>query len=763
MNKILLKISLLFILFFSTNSIAINIQSIEISGNNAISKTTIMSYLPIRVGDKFNAKISNKIIKDLYKTQFFNDIEVAEINQKLTIKVSEKAQIKYVDILNYSNNEVLSDKSVSELLKNMELTSGKIFNKRQLNELVTQLEKLYISKGYYNIKIESTIETDPQNRVGVVVNITEGEITKISSFKIIGAEIYKESKLLDLFDIGEADFWILNYFTKKDNYSKNLFDSGIYAIKSLYENSGYIDFKVINTNTDFSNENKSVDIVINISEGSQYKLGEVTFTGNLLNYSHDDLISNLRLTNGDIFRRADLISGIKAINLFYADHGYAFTSAKPNTTYSDKKNYINLNIDISLNKKIYINRISINGNTRTQDDVIRREIEISEGGLYSRTELDKSIAKIKRLGFFSDVNMTVKRINNFDDKVNLNFDLVETKTGSFTAGVAHSQETGASFNIGVKERNFLGTGNVLNAKLNNSKAVKEISFYFSDPYFNEDKHSISYGFFNKKLDASNLEKSAYKIDETGASIGYGVPLTDAANIKGKISLSKRDITCGSVFAGAGYESNQCSSNDEIELKTGILWAKNTLDDYLYPTNGSNNSLNINLALPIGDFKYYKIDAKHRSYYPVANNMVFSFKARSGIAGGYDDKELPFFKRYFGGGSGSVRGFNFNSLGSTYANGDPKGGEFSVSTSAEIISLIDFVDDSENMRMSAFVDAGFISEKSSNIELDDTRMSAGIAFYWITPIGPLGIYTAKPLIKKNGDKTKSFQFTIGSSF
>lgn len=763
MNKILLRTSLIFILFIATNSFAITIKGIEITGNNAISKTTIMSYLPIAIGDEFNSKTSDKIIKELYKTQYFVNIEVLENNQILTINVSERAKIKYIDIRNYSNNDVLSDKSVSELLKDMGLTSGEIFDKRQLSKLINQLENLYISNGYYDTKVDSTVEIDSLNRIGVEINITEGEITKISSMSIVGAEIFTEDKLLDLFDIGEADFWIINYFTKKDYFNKNLFDSGINAMKYLYKNSGYIDFKIINLDTKFSSNNGSVDIVINIDEGSEYMLGDITFSGDLLSYSELDLISALGLSSGDVFRRSDLISGIKTINHIYADHGYAFSSINPLTTNSTKKNYINLNIDINLNKKIYINRITINGNTRTQDDVVRREIGISEGGLYSRSELDESINRIRRLGFFSDVNMKVNRVNDFDDKVNLIFDLVETKTGTFTAGVSHSQQTGPSFNVGIKEKNILGTGNILNAKITSSKAVKEVSFYFSDPYFTNDKHSLSYGFFNKKLDAENLDVSAYKVDETGASLGYGIPLTTNSKLTGKASLSSREITCGNVFSSAGYESTQCSNGDKIEVKTGITWTENTLDNYLYPTIGTSNIIDLNLALPIGDFKYYKVDARHRSYYPIANNMTFSLKGRSGIADGYGSKELPFFKRYYGGGSGSVRGFNFNSLGTTYANGDAKGGEVSLSTSAEIISPIEFVENSENMRMSAFIDAGVISEKLSNVDLSEIRMSVGAAFYWMTPIGPLGVFTAKPLVKKSGDKTTSFQFTIGSSF
>ncbi len=433
------------------------------------------------------------------------------------------------------------------------------------------------------------------------------------------------------------------------------------------------------------------------------------------------------------------------------------------TSHSSKESHIDLSVNVTLNKKVYINRITISGNTRTQDDVVRREIGISEGGLYSQSELNNSVTKIKRLGFFSDVQMLVDNTAEFNDKINLHFKLVETKTGNFTVGISHSAQTGASFNVGINEKNILGTGNVLNASLISSKAVKEVSFSFEDPYFNEEGHNISYGFFNKKLDASNLELEDYKIDQTGVSIGYGIPLTETTRLNSKITTSIIDITCGATFKSAGYEQSQCASTDKNEVKANMNWSNNTLDNYLYPTIGTKNYVGLDLSIPPGDFRYYKFNASHKSYYPIGNDMTFSLKGNVGIAGGHSGKKLPFFKRYFGGGSGSVRGFNFNSLGSKYPNSKPKGGEVSLYSSASVISPIDFVDNSENMRVSAFIDAGSIHENSSNIDFDEVRMSAGLAFYWLTPIGPLGIYAAEPVIKKTGDTIKTVQFTIGSSF
>ena len=761
MKKILIKISLVLGLALSSMAQSAPIKSIEILGLNAISRGTVLSYLPVEVGDDYSKKTSTQIIRALYKTHFFKDIEVSESEQVLKIKLQENPHIKYVELLNYSD-KVIEEEPIKQLLKSMDLSQGKIFNKRQLDKLISQIEGSYISQGYYGIKITKTIEIDDQNRVGIELDFDEGEVARISSMKISGSEVRDEDDLLDLFEIGEADFFILNFFTEKDHYSKVALDAGVEAMKSLYINSGYLDFKVNKIKTDLSEDKKNISIDIQVNEGSKYMIGDIQFSGDLLNQSVDDLNNLLTINKGDIFMRKKVVESIQAVTDLFADQGYAFAEVDPVTKENTKTHIIDLDINVSLNKKIYINRITIVGNTRTQDEVIRREIGIAEGGLYSNTELDESIKKIKRLGFFSDVQMEVTKLKEFDDKINLHFSVKETKTGTFSVGLSHSNSSGAAFNMGIQENNFLGTGNTLNASISNSSAVKEMSFYFSDPYFTDDKHSISYGVFSKIIDGASLDVSSYKIDENGFSFGYGIPLTESTRIGLDIRTSNRTITCGAIFAST-YEVSQCANGDKTEVKTNLNWSNNTLDNFNYPTEGQKNSLSLDLTLPIADFRYYKLDATHRSYRPIGNDLTWKIKGSLGLAQGYGGKDLPFFKRYYGGGSSSVRGFDFNSLGATYSDGKAKGGELSLLASTSIISPMKFINDSKNMRMSAFIDTGSVEEKASNISFDQIRMSTGVAFSWLTPIGPLGIYASKPLIKKSADKTRTIEFTLGTNF
>ncbi len=762
MKKNILKAALAIGLLNTSLTFAAPIKNIKILGLDAISRGTVLSYLPVEVGDDYSAQTSREIIQTLYKTQFFKDIEVVQIDKTLKITLVENPHIKYIDFLNNSEKVITKD-SIKQVLSGMNLTQGKTFNKRQLDKLIEQLKATYISKGYYSIEISKKVEIDSNNRVGIELNISEGEVALIKSIHINGNKTQEEEDLLDLFEIGEPDWLLLNYFTKKDHYSKLSLDAGLETLKSYYINLGYLDFKVTKVKNKLSDDKKSIDISIQINEGAKYKIGKIEFTGDLLDKTTKDLSKLLEINTGDLFKRQKIIFGMKAITNVYTNQGYAFAKVDALTSENRVANNVDLKFKITLNRKVYVNRITITGNTRTQDEVIRREISIQEGELYSDEKLEASITKIKQLGFFSDVKMNISKPNGFKDKINLNFLVDETKTGNLSIGMSHSNSSGTAFNIGVREKNFLGTGNTLNAKILQSSAVKEMSFYFSDPYFTKDKHSISYGVFNKKTDGAKLDVASYKINETGGSIGYGIPITKDTRIGADLKLSTRKVTCGDTFKTAAYEQVQCASNDKTEVKLSLDWSGNTLNDYNFPTKGSSKSLTASIALPVADFKYYKLNASTRDYTPFAKGLTFKTNAKISLAQGYGNKELPFFERYYGGGSSSVRGFDFNSLGETYDNNKAKGGELSILTGMSIISPLTFVKDSKNMRISAFIDAGAISKTISGFDGKDFRASTGVAFTWLTPIGPLGMYVAKPFVKKTDDKTKTFEFTIGTSF
>jgi len=740
------------------------IKSIEIIGSDNMSRGTVLSYLPVEVNDEFNANVSNAILTSLYKTDFYKNIEIDFQDQTLKIALEENPTVKFIEFQNYDeDNEVLSEELVTEIVKNTRLGVGNIFSKSTLSDLVKQVTNLYKSKGFYSASIEEKIELDPQNRIGIELIINEGERALINSVKIEGASHFSEADLKDALKIGEPDFFIINYFTKRNQFSEISLEAGIENIIKKYVDEGFLEFEVLEKKTIFNNDKTEIEILIRISEGERFVVDSIAFGGDVDENIINDLQKLVKTKPGDFVKRSVILGDLKSLNSYFTNKGYAFSKINTSFIPTDKKNKIKVVATVDKSKRYYLNRIEISGNTRTQDSVIRRELKLNEGQVYSKADLDNSITRIKRIGYFSKVDSSLKKTKE-EDKVDLLIEVVETKTGEFAVGLSHSNTSGASINASIEQRNVLGTGNTLNAKFRNSKAVEEVELFFSDPFFNQNKHSISYGFYTKSLDAANLDISSYLIDENGLSFGYGIPLTETSKIRALTKLSDLKITCGSLFGSSSYEPIQCASNDSLMSTLQLSYSDNTLNDFYMPTEGLKTNIDLTLTTPLSEFNFISMGLSHKTYTPLTDDLVFNFQSKVNLATGYGGKELPFFKRYYAGGSSSVRGFDFNSLGVKYANGAPKGGESSLLTSFSLIAPASKVGlDQENIRLQAFFDLGSVNEKISDFQLDELRGSTGLALSWLTPIGPIGFHAAKPILKKSTDSIETFSFELGTTF
>ena len=753
---------LLLFLAISSFSRAELVDKIEIIGLEKTSRGTLLGYLPIEVGDDINKNNLDEISSALSKTNFFSSVKINFLNNVLGIDVKENPSIKFIEFKNYEEDLVLNQKIIDNLIKNFDLGLGQIFIDKNLNTLINNLTEIYKSQAYYQTKISIKKSLDDKNRIGIELTFDEGEPALISSMKIQGNKFFNDDELLDEFDIGEADFFIINYFSERDHFSENKYKAAIETLRTRYFESGFLEMIIESDEVKFDPEKNQISIVININEGPQFIFGEVKFTGDYRNLSTKKLLDFFELNQGDVFERNKVIAGIKKIAEHFHDKGYAYANFQSKLT-PVKNNQINIEIISNLDRLIFINRIEIFGNTRTQDDVVRRQLGLLEGQSYSKKQLNESINRIKRLGYFSSVEYNLKRHSLNLDKADIVINVVETKTGEFTIGLSHANSTGASLTAGISQQNILGTGNILKANFSNSKAVKDVSLYFKDPHFNNFGHSFSYGFFNKSIDAANLDTSSYILDESGINLGYGIPVSQNSNVFGEFRASSIDLTCGNTMLTVN-ESSQCASNDNLDFNLSLLYSKDDLNDFYFPTNGSKRVFKTILTMPGSDFEYFKFEASNKNYYPVLNDKVFKFSSRLNYGAGLGNSDLPFFKRYFEGGTSSVRGFDFNSLGAKYADGKPKGGEISAISSIALGSPLDFAGlDNENMRIAAFIDAGTVAEKSSNFSLDDLRSSTGVQFTWLTPIGPIGLHYARPLIKKSTDSTSSFRFDLGASF
>jgi len=762
--KLRLFVAFSLFLSFSHFSYSEVIQRIEFLGLESVDRGTVLNHLPIESSDEFEEKNIQLILENLYKSNLFKKVSLSFNDGVLTINFVENPTIKYIDIVGFKENHALNEKSVENLISNTKMNVGKIFIQKNFESLVSQLKTIYENKGFYSATFNISQKVDDSNRIGIEVNINENSPARITSFEIKGNSFFPSNELINIFDIGLPDIFFINYFSEKDSFNMNSFEAGIQKIKSKYLESGFLDFKVVNRNLTLNDDKTEITISFTIEEGNQYFINDYTWTGDIDGLSKEKLDKTLNIVKGSIFSRKKIVKGISKIRSLFSDIGYAKASVNSSVIPSEKSNYLNLIIDVTKHQKMYVNRILIEGNTITQDDVIRRELKLNEGQEFSQKSLDESVKRIKRLGFFSDVDISISESPDFNDRFNIFIKVSETKTGQFSIGLSHSNATGAAFNTGIEQNNVFGTGNVLNARFTNSTALEELSFFFKDPYFTNDGNSLSYGLFTKSTDASNLDISNYLLDENGFNLGYGIPLSSDSNISSEIKVSDISLSCSDSFAGVNYEQEQCLSNKSLDFNYSISYVKNSLNDFYNPTKGIKNTLSSKLSLPLGDFKYFSTEFSRNGYTPVFADSTIKTTVSSQFATGYGGDTLPFFKRYYGGGSSSVRGFDFNSLGAKYPDDKAKGGEFSLLTSLSLISPAEkFGLDNENIRFSAFIDAGSISEKLSDFDMSQLRLSSGLAASWLTPIGPIGIFWAQPIIKKSTDQIQNFAFELGTTF
>jgi len=769
-NKLRILVTLLFF-FFATQSFSTTISKINFIGLNNSSQESLLKIIPFQSGQEYTNALSDGIIESLFETGLFSDIGI-EINESsLNIKLKENPiirnfefdHIKDKGMSNWLKAQklIFSDDALNDELKSRDLVAGNTLSDKKLEDFVAYLQNKYIESGYYNAEISKNVSVDSLNRASIVLSINQGNQVKINSLTITGAEKLSEASLLKLFKVGEADMLLVNLFTKKDLFTDEEFSQGIDAMTYEYFNAGYLDFKILNIDTMLSEFKETISIDIEISEGIQYKLGKVLFSGDLGNTSISTLENQITLNEGDVFNRESIINDIQKLTDIFADQGYAFVNINP--IISELIDTVSINFEISLNKKVYINRIEISGNTRTQDEVIRREIGVSEGGLYSRSDLKSALLSLRRLGYFSDVQISTSEVEGSQDKLDIKFLVEETQTGSVSFSVSHSNNYGISFGAGIQEKNIFGSGNTLNADFKISESYNKLSLYFMNPNYNDEGHSISVGAFKSEINDDDVAENSYEINSTGITFGYGIPLRNSTRVNTDFVYSKNEVKCSSLFSGASYESSQCSTNKKDEFKFNLSWTQNTLNDYLYPTQGINNSISAGIALPPGDYKYYNFGADHLSYRPLSANTTLKLTGNFNLSKGYNNEPLPFYKRNFGGGSGSVRGFGNKSLGPQYPNGKAKGGEISILGSANLIAPAFFIDNNDKMRVSAFIDTGNIYAKSSNIKLGDIRMSTGLGFAYLSPIGSIGAFISTPILKKDGDVIEDFGFSLGTGF
>lgn len=732
------------------------VKDIKLEGLQRISIGTVFNYLPIKPGDKINKDDVKNAIKVLFKTGFFKDIHIEREENILVVFVAERPAINKVTVEGFDD---IPKEQFDDAFKQIGLIKGRVFNRGILEHLQKELQRQYYSIGKYNIKIDIQQTQLERNRIDIKVNVSEGDKAEIYSINLIGNHKFSDEDLIKHLTLAEPSL-----FGSRNNYQKQQLAADLEKLKSFYLDNGFLNFSINSTQVSLGPEKESVYITINIKEGERFTIRDVKLTGDLI-LAKDELTSLIKVKEGDVFSRRQIIDSTKQISDRLAENGYAFANVNMIPEVDKDSRTLAVTFFVDPGRRIYVRRVNIAGNIKTQDKVVRRELRQLEGDWLSTKHVARSKTRLDRLGFFGEVNVETVRVVGVPDQVDLNYSVIEKPTGNLQAGLGYSDTQGTVVNFSISQENFVGTGQRMGFSVENSAVTKQFSFNFTNPYYSEEGVSRTVSVSYRQVDAAEADISNYSTDSYGASLSYGVPLSEYTNYRWGVKFDSTEITTGvtTVQNIKDFIAVNGSINDTFQLFGS--WAYDSRNRRIFATNGSLTSLRGEITVPGSDLEYYKVDFRHLSYFPIGNAVTLAANLNLGYGAAFDDiSGYPPYKNYFAGGSSSVRGYDSNSIGpKDLLTNDSLGGTVKIVGNMDLILPNPFSDTSTSTRVSLFLDAGSVFKDANTIDNSEFRYTAGLAFIWITPVGAMRFNFANALNEKEGDATRSFQFSLGSPF
>lgn len=756
------------LLGWSASSLAFDsfrIEALRVEGLERISEGTVYNYLPVKVGDVMDEELSAAAIHALFRTGFFRDVVLEREGNTLVVFVAERPAIASIEI--EGNSDIPTDQ-LTEQFKLIGFSEGRVFDRSMLDKVKQELERQYLALGKYNARIRTIVTPQERNRVAVKIEIAEGEVASIHHLNIVGNQAFSEKELTRKFLLGTEGGW----FSDKDQYSKQKLAADLETLRSFYMDKGYINFDVNSTQVSITPDKRHVYITINISEGEKYTVREVQIQGETI-VPREQLAELVSIKPGDVFSRKEIIQSTERISDALGNLGYAFANINPIPDVDKEKREVTLTYFVDPGKRVYVRRINLSGNIRTDDEVLRRELRQMEGAWISTSKVERSRTRLNRLGYFDDVSVKTPTVPGSPDQVDLEIDVAERSTfGSFNVGVGYGDTQGMLVNASIDWQNFMGSGKKFSINFDNSEVNRTYSFNFTDPYSTIDGVSRTVSMFYRETDSGAANTTDYTTDSYGASLRYGVPVSEFDTVRYGLGYEHTRLNTDSStsvetldFCTDEATVEDCQF-DTYNIEGG--WTRDSRNRAIFANDGGILSLSGEVAMPISDtsLNFYKLRLNKQHYFPLTDSLTYSVEGEAAYADVYGRSNLlaP-FNRYYAGGIRSVRGYSGNSLTSTDGTrdtyNDPLGGNARLVGKMEMLFPPPWELDSKSMRFMAFIDAGNVYNTDEGVELDQLRYSTGLSMVWMTPVGPLTFSYAWPLNEKDGDEVERFQFTLGT--
>ena len=732
------------------------VKDIRVEGVQRTDAGTVFNYLPIKVGDRIDDEKASAAVKALYATGFFRDVRLEAENDVLVVIVQERPTISQIDIV--GTKEFEKD-VLKKALKDIGVAESRIFDRSALDRAEQELKRQYINRGFYGVKIATTVTPQERNRVAINFNVEEGDVAKIARINIVGAQAFTEAQLIKEMQLSTPGW--LTWYTKNDQYSKQKLQADLETLRSYYTNRGYLEFTVDSTQVSITPDKEDIYLTINITEGPKFTVKDVRLAGDLL-LPEEELMRLVQIRPGDVYSREKLTQSAKAISDRMGSDGYAFANVNAVPEIDRENRTAAFTFYVDPGRRVYVRKVNISGNARTRDEVIRREIRQLEDAWYDATRIDRSKIRITRLQYFEDVNLETPSVAGSPDQVDLNITVTEKATGNLLVGVGYSSADGVVVSGTVAQNNVFGTGNSLSANVNTSKVNTQVALTYVEPYWTTDGVSRSLELYFRSINPSSLPVAAYQSQTAGAAIGFGIPITETDSISLGARYEHTSLTLYSDSPLLYREFVREFGNPTNSVVFTAGWARDTRDSILFPTNGMLQSALAELG--VGDLLYYKLNYLIQWFTPMPLSGVLMLRTDLGYGGGLGDKPLPFFKAYYAGGVGSVRGYETASLGPQDISGNTIGGRQKIVGNVELFFPMPGTKaGDQSVRISVFADAGQIYDSGFEPSLESFRYSTGVGLAWNSPVGPLKFSYGYPLNAGPRDRIQRFQFQVGTVF
>ena len=747
------------------------IEDIQISGLQRVSAGSVFSEIPYSIGDSIDQEEIIEISKSIFASGQFDDIKIGRDGNALLINLKERPTIDEILI---EGNKAIKTENLLDGLKNSGIFEGALFRRSVFENLSSELERQYVSQGKYGASVEVLSDPLPRNRVKLSVEIEEGETAELKTINIVGNKIFTEDELKKIFKLRPRTW--LSIFRTNTPYSKENLRGDLESLESFYKNRGYLNFSVNNSIISISEDKQQLFITIDIFEGEIYKINEISLAGDLP--VDENIVKGLIFAQNDSIFSQELITfSEESINNFLNNEGFLFSEVSGNIK-KIEENLVDIVFFIEPGQRTYIRNINFNGNERTHDVVLRREMRQMEGAWASNSLLERSKLRLDRLGFFKQVDYEKIPVPGEQDKVDIEFTVEEEFSGSIAGSLGYGAY-GFSLGANYSESNAFGTGNSIGVGINYSDWQTNISFNFFDPYFNPDGVGLGYGAYIRSSDYSNFNISAYNTESFGGSVQFVLPINEISQLSLSASLDQTDLQTDILSSRQLLDFISTEGSKFESLTFGASWTRNSLNRGLFPTAGTLNVVSVSATVPGSSITYGRLSHRFKYFRPLLGNFIFALRTEVGGLFAYGDTETPPpYENFYAGGLNSVRGFEQNSLGpravydsffSSYNR--PTGGTYSLEGGLDFIFPIPFLEDSRSVRSSLFFDYGNVFSDNcksyetncSEFDLSELRYSVGIGVTWITALGPMSFAISSVFGDDELDETETFQFEIGNQF